>query len=325
MSEALTRLPGRNIIKLSVLIIITPFLTELLTYNLPPAEFFKPATFVFLLVFYGFPAVLIREFSVINKTGIQGIFLMGLGYGILNEGILAETLFMTEGVPMGETFGEYPLLLGLNLGFTVFIICWHAMHSVLYPVLVSRFIFPGSAGRRWLNTPATIILTAITAGGGIFFHLNNRHDNPLYYSVIFFAVIVVLVLLSAKLRKKPDSKPRKAGVRLFFFGFLFLSLFFFGQSVIAAAGLPFPVSMLFSAVIVTVIFLLLKIRGYTGDDSLLLFGTGSYFMHTMLLVVLGIIQRETDRLITGVVLSAALFILAGSVYKKNTRKYSTEL
>ena len=109
---------------LLTLILIIPFLTELMTYNMPVHIFFNPVTFLLLLVFYGLAVLIIRELSVRWKVGLIGIFIMGLGYGIYNEGIVAKTLFKTTTVPLTGAYGHYPLVLGLNWAFAIAILAW---------------------------------------------------------------------------------------------------------------------------------------------------------------------------------------------------------
>ena len=67
------------------LLLAAPFLTELLSGNLPASVFFRPQVYPFLAtVGYGFPILLLREFAVRRQLGLASLFLLGLVYGIFN-------------------------------------------------------------------------------------------------------------------------------------------------------------------------------------------------------------------------------------------------
>ncbi len=71
------------------LILITPFLTELLCSNIPASVFFHPYVFFMTVLVYGLPVLAIRELSIRWNLGILGILIFGVAYGIYNEGICA--------------------------------------------------------------------------------------------------------------------------------------------------------------------------------------------------------------------------------------------
>lgn len=61
------------------LLLLPPFVTELLTGSLPASKFFQPPVFLFLAtVGYGFPVLLLREFAVRRQPGVAGLFLLGI-------------------------------------------------------------------------------------------------------------------------------------------------------------------------------------------------------------------------------------------------------
>ena len=66
------------------LVVIVPFLTELLSGNFTLSRFFIPPVFIAFIIAYGLAALLIRELAVKWKLGIEGIFILGLAYGIYN-------------------------------------------------------------------------------------------------------------------------------------------------------------------------------------------------------------------------------------------------
>src|SRR5689334_20634057 len=88
------------------LMAIAPVLTELLSGNIPPQQFFFPPLYLAFVLLYGLPTLVAREIAVRRTLGWGGIFILGLAYGILNEGIASKTLLMAQNVPM-PSFDSY--------------------------------------------------------------------------------------------------------------------------------------------------------------------------------------------------------------------------
>jgi hypothetical protein len=83
-----------------VLVLLASTLPETLSGNTPALELFKPGAFLFFIIAYGLPVLIIREYAVRQRIGFAGLFLIGLGYGIINEALLAKTVFRNAGVPV---------------------------------------------------------------------------------------------------------------------------------------------------------------------------------------------------------------------------------
>ena len=148
---------------LLTLVLITPLLTELLSNHLSTAVFFSPRAILFLTtVGYGFPLILRREFACRHRMGVAGLCCLGLVYGIINEGILAKTFYLMEGVPL-PAFDHYSYVAGISVPWALTISAWHARHALLYPLLIVYFFFPQHRDEPWLTRKAAVALTALTA------------------------------------------------------------------------------------------------------------------------------------------------------------------
>ncbi len=130
------------------LLFATGPLAEVLSENVPLLTCLQPLPFLLITLTYGVPVLLIRELAAARRLNPAGLWLLGLAYGILNEGVLAKTLTQPGGPPLND-FAGYGQIGALQGGWTLFIVAWHATHSVLYPVLLARWLFPAAAGRRW--------------------------------------------------------------------------------------------------------------------------------------------------------------------------------
>ena len=67
---------------------------------------------------YGFAVLLLREQAVRMRAGGISILLLGLIYGIYNEGIIAKTFLRVHGVPI-KTFDSYGLYEGVETGWAI--------------------------------------------------------------------------------------------------------------------------------------------------------------------------------------------------------------
>src|SRR5215510_2761979 len=109
------------------LMLLSPVLAELLTASIPIVQFLSPGTFIFLLTLgYGIPVLLIRELAVRWQITSAGIFILGIAYGILNEGFWAKTFLLDSDLPL-PGFGHYGYILGISFPWAVTISFWHAL------------------------------------------------------------------------------------------------------------------------------------------------------------------------------------------------------
>ena len=148
----------------ALFLLLTPGpLAEVLSQNVQLFTFLQPVPFLLVTLTYGVPVLVIRELSVARELDEVGLVVLGLAYGILNEGVLAKTLTLPEGAPLHD-FAGYGQVGPIQGGWSVFIIVWHALHSVLYPILLTRWMFPAASGRRWFALSSTRRRTTARSG-----------------------------------------------------------------------------------------------------------------------------------------------------------------
>ena len=126
------------------LLVVPAPLAEILSENVPLLKFFNPVVAALLILSYGLPVLLIRELAAARRIGVAGLFLLGLAYGIYNGGILACTLTLPEGHPV-EVFASFGKTGPLQMGWALMIVPWHALHSVINPILITCWMFPAAA------------------------------------------------------------------------------------------------------------------------------------------------------------------------------------
>lgn len=186
----------------ALLAALTIVLPELLTGNTPVAILFTPPVILFLVMTYGIPILMVREAACRLGTGVTGILLIGCGYGLLNEGVAAKTIFRQTGLPI-DAFDNYGMVLGVNLHWTAFMCAWHALASVLFPIMLTHALFPRHAGLPWMGKWLTVLLALISAlfCGAFFLSATPvpLPDAPLKLALLA-AVMALLAGLGARLK-----------------------------------------------------------------------------------------------------------------------------
>ena len=132
------------------LLVLAPLTGELLSGSSPPAEYFQPFTFILLTALYGCGALLVREIARRWRLNWAGIFLLGMAYGIYEEGILVESFFNPAWMDLG-LLGEYGRWLGVNWIWSVGLTLFHASISISVPILLVELIFPAHKDALWLG------------------------------------------------------------------------------------------------------------------------------------------------------------------------------
>lgn len=132
------------------LLFLAPMTGELLSSSAPPAEFFSPFGMTFLVALYGCGALLIRDRVRRLNKGWPSIILLGLAYGIFEEGIVVRSFFDPSWTDLGS-LGVYGRWLGVNWVWTINLMIYHAFVSIGLPILVAELLFPAQQHLPWLG------------------------------------------------------------------------------------------------------------------------------------------------------------------------------
>ncbi len=268
---------GKTIRKafLMLLFVAAP-LAEILSGNVPVLKFIHPPAFVFLTLVYGLPVLLIRELAVAKNLNILGIILLGLGYGLLNEGVIAKTLTQLSGQPVGP-FAGYGQLGAFEGGWALFIVFWHALHSVLYPVLVTHWTFPAAAKQRWFSKRGLVVaLVPFAALYALHFVMKNRPPVPAAFAGYILAqgLFAFLAVRFCRRKAEPAAADKKPSLKPVLLGTA--TVFFYIGNYALAAKRPFPFPVFALLVFGLIAFAVWRIAraGWRPMPEILLFGLG---------------------------------------------------
>jgi hypothetical protein len=145
-----------------VLFFLSPVIAELLSGSAPPVEFFNPVTFLLLTAFYGSGALLVRELTFRWNKGWPTVLLLGLAYGIVEEGLAVKSFFDPTWVDLGP-LGTYGRWADVNWVWSVGLSFYHAVFSIAIPILLTYLLFPDWKERSWLRPRSFRLWTLVLA------------------------------------------------------------------------------------------------------------------------------------------------------------------
>jgi hypothetical protein len=273
---------------IATLMLLSAFLPEVTTGNTPITTFFTPLAFVFLVVIgYGLPVLLIREFAVRMRLGTAGIVLLGFAYGSYNEGLWAKTMIDVHHVPMA-IFNDYGVVLGIDVPWALTISLYHALGSVLFPILFTHALFSAERGRPWIDARLAIVIGVLLLALGSFAFLQpGKIPGSPVQLAIFLSVLIGGVILAPRMKRPADTQriAAPAGAWPVLLG-ASLSLPFIILSLLSGAKAPLPLFILvWSAIVVGYAWLIMN-RGWQAPPNLLLFGLGLYMQSVLLAMLL---------------------------------------
>lgn len=142
------------------LLFLAPAMGELLSGSAPPAEFFQPFGFTILVALYGCGALVCRELKTRWRKGVGSLVLLGCGYGVLEEALMVASFYNPGWIDLGVLAG-FGRALGVNWVWAVELTIYHALFSVVTPVLLVELAYPSRKGAPWLTDRGLKIVAAL--------------------------------------------------------------------------------------------------------------------------------------------------------------------
>ncbi|MEV4077466.1 hypothetical protein [Nonomuraea fuscirosea] len=195
-----------------LLAVITPLIAELTLGNPPLSQIWLMLLWIPI---YGAGTVLIRELVRRRRGGWPSILLLGLAYGIVEEGLVLQAL---SSPTMYGVAGWAPRFLGLNTAYTELNLPYHAVFSVALPILLTDLAFPALRDRPYLKRTGLIVAGVVFVLGGLLLRFTVATSiDPGYQApaaVLAGCVIAVVLLAVVALRVlAPARSPAPAGTQ----------------------------------------------------------------------------------------------------------------
>lgn len=194
----------RRFLPVMVLIVLAPLVAEVLAGSTPLT---MPALLLSDLLIYGPGALLIRELVRRRGRGWVSVLLLGIAYGLIEEGLALQSLFNPA---YGHVAQWGARLLGVNWLYTEVVLITHAVWSAAIPILLTELLFPAQRTTPYLRRFGLIITGIWYILGAALLGLFARTTYPYAASPLLLGLVLVLVvvLVLIALRVLPRQSPR---------------------------------------------------------------------------------------------------------------------
>jgi len=222
-------------------------------------------------------ALLVREAVIRWKKGWGTVFLLGLAYGITEEGLGDNTLFTSNHGAEGVLgwFGRYA---GVNWVWSTGVLAYHVIFSVGLPILLLSLALPATRGRSLLGRRGIILALVALAGATLTetvlvaaeFHFWMGWPLLCGASIAIAVLVVAAYRAPARLWAPRNPRPTLRGWQVGAIGFAFFPIAFFFEYGFTSTRIP-PSALIVVEVAVFAVLLEVVRRGIgtSGNERLL--------------------------------------------------------
>lgn len=166
---------------------------------------------------YGCAALLIREVARRFELGWVGIVFLGVAFGLLQAGVVDQSLFSQDYRGIEGWESGYAATLIAPFGISAFnalnFVGGHAVFSIAAPIGLIEAVRPATARQPWLTRRGLAIAAAVYAAGSsvvLSEHLKTESDHASTAQVVG-AVVVIIGLVAAAFGV--GCRARRSGAR----------------------------------------------------------------------------------------------------------------
>lgn len=233
-----------------LLFFLAPAIGEMLSGSSPPAEFFRPFNLSLLAAMYGSGAILVRELRVRWAKGWPSVLVLGVAYGMVEEGLACKSFFNPDWPDLGA-LGSYGRWAGVNWVWSLYLAIFHAVFSITIPILLTELLFPAQRNERWLGRKGLLGFSFLFAADVSFCFLAFPYRPPVLHLLVTVMAIVALFFLARRLPTggpQPLEAPRPRWFALL--GLAITLAFFFGLWVLPHLAAPVGLTLFFALALV---------------------------------------------------------------------------
>jgi hypothetical protein len=199
--------PGffRRLAPAVILFFCAPYVAEFLLGNLSIDAL---TAMVALAPLYGGGALLVREVSRRIGGGWPTILLLGLVYGLVEEGLVIQTLFNPHYLGLSLLDEAFIPALGIGGWWTFFVLTLHTIWSVSVPIAVVEALFSSRGAKPWLGKVGLGVTTLLYLAGACMIYFGTRRQDPFAASPLQLTwvgvTILIVVILAFWVRRKSE-------------------------------------------------------------------------------------------------------------------------
>jgi hypothetical protein len=280
---------------------------------------FFPIQLVLNLGLYTPGALLIREAMIRWNKGLGTVLIMGVAYGILEEGVALSTLFDPNASAVG-VLGSYGHYAGVNWVWVAGILPFHAIFSIAMPIVLLGLALPHTNGERFLQgkklhtTVAILILDVIA----LMLFVYGLAKFWMGDTVFVGSLVAIAILVYMAWRAPRDFGLAKVGGRLggprttFVVGVALWPVAVLSQSIPESAGVPAALDFIL-VIVVQTLFMVYILRAFSSDND-----RREIIMAVGLILPIAIFGVIAELALPVILLADAAFVL---FFRKLLRKY----
>jgi hypothetical protein len=179
----------RRIAPALVLVFLTPFVGEVLLGNTPLRLI---GAYLLVLPMYGFGALFIRELSRRSGRGWPTILILGVAYGVVEEGLGDMSLFNPN--YLGLHLLNYGNLFGVGWPWWFFVLTLHAVWSIGVSIALAEALFARSGTSRWLGRGGLVVSGVVFVLGVVLVHFVGGQGYKLSAGQIALSLVLIAVI-----------------------------------------------------------------------------------------------------------------------------------
>ncbi len=195
---------------------------------------------------YAGGAILIRELTRRAGRGWPTIFLLALAYGLIEEGLVTQSLFNRTFFDMDLLGQAYLPALGIGGWWTCYVLTLHTVWSIAVPIAISEAFVPARATTLWLGWRGLMVAALLFVIGAIaLFRLTYNMAQfvatpaQLTGTLVFIGVLITAAFTMGRVQPRSERaapRPRNVGIFSFFATTIFMVThwFFVDWSVLIA-------------------------------------------------------------------------------------------
>jgi hypothetical protein len=200
----------RRIAPALVLVFLAPFVGEVLLGNTPLRLI---GAYLLVLPMYGFGALFIRELSRRTGRGWPTILILGVAYGVVEEGLADMSLFNPNF--LGQHLLSYGNLFGIGWPWWFFVLTLHAVWSIGVSIALAEALFARHGPYPWLGRTGLVVSGVVFGLGVVLVHFVGGEGyklsaGELALSLALVAVLTAVAFLLPRRRVTQPAGPQQA-------------------------------------------------------------------------------------------------------------------
>ncbi len=192
------------------LVLLAPLIAE---YLLGSLSFKQLALFPIMALMYGAGALFVREVTRRSGRGWPTIILLGLAYGVIEEGLATQSLFNPH--YLGLHLLDYGFIPALGIGgpWTVYVVVLHVAWSIAVPIGFVEALFSDRRTTPWLQKTGFTISGIVYLLGVALVNFGSKQKEKFNASgtqLAMTALVAALLVVAAFVFFRPrENKPAR--------------------------------------------------------------------------------------------------------------------